>query len=222
LPGDDELLADTMSITPDHRIKVSITTRVRTEAGERAVRVVALSAKTALLYSPESVGAVGQCVDLLLTGIEREFEVRAGIERVESVFEGYASTVRFIVTDAEQRRRLNELLTLLLAGSGGGARKHPRILYEASLAVGQYGQGMLEELSLSGLSMRIPRQLANDAELTIAIPHILHRAPVLVAGRVTNQRPSPDGSYHTGVAFHPLSAERRMALSALLVDLMWR
>jgi hypothetical protein len=211
-----------MSTTPDHRIKVSITTRVRTEAGERAVRVVALSAKTALLYSPDSVGAVGHRVDLLLPAVERELEVKAEIERVESVFEGYASTARFVDADGAQRRSLNELLTLLLAGGGGGARQHPRILYEASLALGLYGQGMLEELSLNGLSMRISRQFAANAELTIAIPHILHRSPVVVAGRVTNQRPSTEGHYHTGVAFHPLSAEQRMALSALLVDLMSR
>jgi hypothetical protein len=211
-----------MSITPDHRIKVSITTRVQTQAGERAVRIVALSAKTALLYSPESVGAIGHSVNLLLPAIEREIEVMAGIERVDSVLEGYASTVRFIVADGELRRSLNELLTLLLAGSGGGARQHPRILYEASLALGQYGQGMLEELSLNGLSMRIARQLANNAELTIAIPHILHRPPVVLVGRVTNQRSSLEGGYHTGVAFHPLSAEQRMALSALLIDLMSR
>jgi hypothetical protein len=195
---------------------------VRTETGERAVRVVALSAKTALLYSPDSIGAAGHCVDLLLPSVAREIEVLVGIERVENVFEGYATTVRFIVADGELRRSLNELLTLLLAGSGGGARKHPRILYEATLAVGQYGHGMLEELSLNGLSMRIARQLAEDVELTIAIPHILHRPPVVLLGRVTNQRPSPEQGYHTGVAFHPLSAEQRMALSALLADLMSR
>jgi hypothetical protein len=70
--------------------------------------------------------------------------------------------------------------------------------------------------------MRIARQLDVNAELTIAIPHVLHRSPVVLAGRVTNQRPSLEGDYHTGVAFHPLSAEQRMALSALLVDLMAR
>jgi hypothetical protein len=208
----------------DHRIKVLITTRVRTELGERAVKLVAISAKTALVFAPESIGIVGHCVDLFLPAVGHDIEVLSGIERVDQVVEGYAATIRFIVADTEVRNSLNELLALLLAGDGGGSRKHPRILYDTpvTLGEGKLGRGRLEEISLSGMSVRVRDRLHNDTVLSVTVPQIRQRPPLVLVGRVVNQRLSAEGGYHTGIAFDTLGIDDRIALSALLADLMSR
>jgi hypothetical protein len=218
-------VADLNRAAGDHRIRVTTPTRVRTSDGERPVTVVALSARSALMLSAAPLGEVGRTIDLLLPGIDgADLEITAGIERVDQVREGVAVAVQFMIADPTLRRALGDLLALLLAGDGGGSRRHPRIFYDVRVRIGSDAEklGHLEEISLSGASIRVGARLETDDPLILRVPSLRDGASVRLVGRVVAQRPSLDGGYHTGVAFDGLDERTRGALSTLLADLMSR
>jgi hypothetical protein len=214
-----------LSAAQDHRIRVTTPTRVRTADGERPVTVVALSARSALMLADAPLGDVGRTIDLLLPGIAgAELEITAGIERSERVREGAAVAVQFMIADPPLRRALGDLLALLLAGDGGGARRHPRVFYDVRVRIGGDAKrlGRLEEISLSGASVRVGTRLSKDDLLILRVPLMRNGSSLRLVGRVVDQRPSPDGGHHTGVAFDDLDARTRGELGALLSDLMCR
>lgn len=209
----------------DHRIRVRTPTRVLTDAGARDVTVEALSARGALLFAPAPIGHVGRVVDLALPSLNgRELLITAGIERVDPVKGGEAVAVQFMIADVELRRGLNELLALLLDGTGGGTRRHPRVIYDVRVRLGPDGEriGRLEEISLSGASLRIGGQLPAGTPLVFRVPLVSGATWLKLVGRVVQQRLALDGGYHTGVAFDALDDATRVALSRLLADLMCR
>jgi hypothetical protein len=214
------------NLTPasDHRIRVTTPTRVRTADGERPVTVVALSARSALMLANEPLGDIGRTIDLVLPGIDgSELEITAGIERIERVREGEAVAVQFMIADPPLRRALTDLLALLLAGDGGGTRRHPRVIYDVRVRIGSEAEklGRLEEISLSGASIRVGKRLAKDEPLILRIPLISGEgSSVRVVGRVIDQRPAADGGHHTGVAFDDLDERTRAELGRLLADIM--
>ena len=210
---------------PDHRIRVHTATRVRTADGERPVTVVALSARSALMLADAPPGAVGRTLELLLPGVgDEELEITAGIERIDHVREGAAVAVQFMIAEPALRRALGDLLALLLAGDGGGERRHARVFYDVRVRIGSDAEkiGRLEEISLAGAAVRVGSRLAKDDPLILRVPLIRGGDSLRLIGRVVEQRRSPDGGYHTGVAFDALDERTRRALGALLADLMSR
>lgn len=211
--------------TIDHRIRVSTPTRVRTADGERAVTVVALSSRSALVLADAPLGDVGRTIDLVLPGIGgKELEITAGIERVERVREGAAVAVQFMIAEPPLRRALSDLLALLLASDGGGTRKHPRVVYDVRVRIGSEAEkiGRLEEISLSGASVRVGMRLPPDDIVILRVPMIRDGNTVRLLGRVVDQRPAADGGYHTGLAFDALDDKLRAQLGTLLADIMCR
>jgi hypothetical protein len=209
----------------DHRIRGTTPTRVRTSAGDRDVTVVALSARSALVLAPEPLDEVGRTVDLLLPGIGgAELEITAGIARTDRVREGAAVVVQFMIAEPSLRRALSDLLALLLAGDGGGTRKHPRVIYDVRVRIGSEAEhiGRLEEISLSGASVRVPMRLLNDEPLIMRVPLVRSGSFLRLVGRVVSQRKALDGGLHTGVAFDALDERMRIELGTLLADLMCR
>ena len=163
-----------MSAANDHRIRVSTQTYVQTDEGKHDVTVVALSARSALLFAGREVGVPGRVIELILPSLAgRELRVTAGIEKSERIKEGAAVTVHFIVADQELRLALNELLALLLAGTGGGSRKHPRVIYDVRVRVDSaslHDRARLEEISLSGGCIVTQMMLGPNAPLTVHVP----------------------------------------------------
>jgi hypothetical protein len=209
----------------DHRIRVSTPTRVRTADGERPVTVMALSARSALMLAAEPIGEVGRTVDLVLPGMSgAELEITAGIARIDHVKEGAAVVVQFMIADPSLRRALSDLLALLLAGDGGGTRRHPRIIYDVRVRLGSDSEqvGRLEELSLSGASIRVAMTLQKDDPVILRVPLMRSGTTLRILGRVVDQRPALDGGLHTGVSFDALDEPTRTDLSRLLADLMSR
>jgi hypothetical protein len=209
----------------DHRIRVTTPTRVRTADGERPVTVVALSARSALMVAAEPLGEVGRTVDLLLPGMDgSELEITAGIARVDRVKEGAAIVVQFMIAEPSLRHALTELLALLLAGDGGGTRRHPRIIYDVRVRLGSDAEqvGRLEELSLSGASIRVGMTLAVGDPVIVRVPLMRSGTSLCIVGHVVAQRPALDGGLHTGVSFDALDERTRTDLSRLLADLMCR
>ncbi len=199
--------------------------RVRNADGEHAVEVVAMSARSALVLARARLGDVGRTIDLVVAGADgRELEITAGIERVERVREGEAVAVQFMVAEPPLRRALNELLALLLTGDGGGTRRHPRIIYDVRVRIGSDAErlGLLEEISLSGASVRVGTRLLPGEPLIMRVPLVTQGNGLRIIGRVVEQRPASDGGFHTGVAFDDLDERTRTALGRLLADLMCR
>jgi len=214
-----------LSRAADHKIRVTTPTRVRTADGEKPVTVVALSAHSALMLADQPLGAVGRTIDLLLPGVDgTELEITAGIEKIEKVREGAAVAVQFMIADPPLRRAITDLLALLLAGDGGGTRRHPRVIYDVKVRVGSEAEriGRLEEISLSGASVRVGTRLAVGDPLILRVPLMRSGTTLRLIGRVVAQRPAPDGGHHTGVAFDDLDARTRVDLSMLLADIMCR
>ena len=208
----------------DRRIEVSAITRATTAAGERTVRIGGLSSRTALLLSAEPLGWSGQCIDLAVPVLGgRDLNVMAGISRSEPYRDGHATTVEFLIVDGDVRQKLNELLALLLSGESQSDDRQPRCVYDALVAYGptRVGRAHLQEISLTGLSMRTEERLAHDFVVCVTVPTL--RGTLLgLKGRVTGQRLSAEGGYVTTVDFEPLDGPRRTTLGELVVDLMCR
>ena len=208
----------------DRRIGVSAITRARTADGERTVRIVGLSARTALLIAAESLGFTGQCLDLDVPVVGgRDLSVMGGIARAERCKDGWAVTVEFVVVEGDVRRQLNELLALLLAGDLDDAAQKERVVYDAPVAYGPTAtqRAHLQEISLSGLSMRVHERMPHELVVDVTVP-TLRGESMALRGRVTGQRLSAEGGYITAVDFEPLDGTRRHALGTLVADLMCR
>ncbi|MCU1281769.1 MAG: hypothetical protein JWM53_5315 [bacterium] len=208
----------------ERRVQVAAVSCVRTPHGARAVRIVGLSARTALVLSTEPLGWPGQCVELDVPVVGgRDLAVLAGIVRAERVSDGHATAVEFVVVDAEVRRQLNDLLALLLAHEPEADVRQPRVVYDVAVAYGPTGQrrAHLQEVSLTGLSMRVAERMAHDLVVDVTLPS-LRGTEIAVRGRVTGQRLSAEGGYVTALDFEPLDGARRNALGVLLADLLCR
>ncbi len=209
----------------DRRIAVSAITSARTPSGERTVRIVGLSAKTALLLSPEPLARPGQTIDLDVPVIGgQELVVMAGVIKDEPTRDGVATAVEFVIVEAEVRRQLNELLALLLAGEPDADARRPRVVYDTWVAYGPTGgqRAHLQEVSLTGLTMRVSQRMAHGLVLDVTLPPFRAGAPIALRGRVTGQRLSAEGGYVTTLDFEPLDGARRYAVGALIADLMCR
>ena len=206
------------------RIKVHTLTRAVTTSGEREVVVLALSARSALVLAKDRLGHSGDTVDLVLPTLGgQELPITAGIERTERLAEGHVYTVEFMMVEQRVRRALDELLALLLGGDGGGTRQHPRIVHDVPVTYGEQGQDRadLEEVSMSGLSMRTHARIAEGSHLEVQIPDARGGVRLNVRGRVVNTRPATVG-FHVGLAFGTLDPDNRTRLAELLSELVRR
>lgn len=209
----------------DRRVEVSAITRARTAEGERTVRIVGLSSRSALLVSAEALGWPGQCIDVDVPMVGgRDLTVMAGIASSEPGRDGHVTSVELVVVDGDVRRQLNELLALLLAGEPDSDTRQPRVVYDVVVAYGPAGarRGHLQEISLAGLSMRVGERIAHDVVVDVAVPTLRGGASLVLRGRVGGQRLSAEGGYITAVDFEPLDRARRHELGALVADLMCR
>lgn len=235
IPGDGAIKSDTTTVGRAARsqgvgrsgqsIAVSAISRVIAWGRACTIRVVGVSATSALVSSPVSLGHEGQCVDLFLPVVgDREIRVTAGIVSSVESDKGYAVNLHFMIADVTLRRQLNELVALLLSGDADAAQKQPRVIYDVNVRYGARGErvGHLDELSLTDLSMRTEERLSNATPVRLTIPAFGNAPSVVIEGTVRGQRLSREGGYHTSIAFDALDLPSRRALSGLVADLMCR
>ena len=212
-----------MSSSPKRRIRVQTQTTVVTARGEQPVLMVAIGAQTALLLAAGPLARLGETLDLHLPAFGEDLLVTAGVERLEPVAEGTVMTVHFMVVEQHTRKKLEELLSLLLTGDGGGERRHPRIRHDIPIAYGEQAEhaAQLEEISLAGIAMRVDDKPAIGAPLKITIPDDRGGVRVVVRGKVVNERPTEDGkAFSVGIAFEGVEGATRNAIAALLAELV--
>jgi len=208
--------------TSRRRIRVQTQTTVTTTRGEHPVLMVAIGAQSALLLAAGPLARQGETLDLHLPGVGEDLVVTAGVESVEPVAEGTVMTVHFMVVERAVRQKLEKLLALLLAGDGGGERRHPRVRHDIPIGWSDDKQhsAQLEEISLAGVSMCTSDRPADHARLQIAIPDDRGGVRIAVRGKVANVRPSQDGRFSVGVAFESIDGATQFALEALLAELV--
>lgn len=208
----------------DRRIRVSTTARATIRDEPRDVLVVGISARNALFVTDREAGLTGSTLTLALPMVTGDIEVLAGIERIDRVPKGFAVSVAFIVTEHSTRQALNELMALLLGGDGGGARVHPRVIYDVAVKHGPTLSlpGRLEELSLRGASVRIGQRLSPGTTFRMAVPDFGTEPPLVLDANVVNQRVSKEGGFHTGVEFVGVTSSMSTRLARLLADLLCR
>jgi hypothetical protein len=209
----------------DVRIAVSAITNARTLDGDCTVRIVGLSAKTALLLSPAPLGIAGQTIDLWVPVVGgHDLEVMAGIAHDERTRDGVVTQIEFIVVEPDVRRQLNELLALLLAGDPDEDAARPRVVYDTLVTYGptRTQRAFLQEISLTGLTMRVGERIRHDTVVDVTLPPFRMGEPIELRGRVTGQRLSAEGGYITTLDFEPLAPLQRWSLGTLIADLMCR
>ena len=180
----------------NERVAVSAISRVITPTHTRVVRILGVSATTALVVARDPLGRVGQVVELFLPVVgNRELRITAGVVSADDVDPGHAVLLHFMVADVATRRQLNELIALLLAGDGDAARKQPRVIYDVQIRYGARGErvGHLEELSPGDLTMRALERIPNGAPIRLTIPGLVENAQLALEGRVTGQSLSREG-----------------------------
>jgi hypothetical protein len=205
------------------RIRVQTQTKVVTARSDHPVLMVAIGAQSALLLAGGPLARRGETVDLHLPGLSGDVIVTAGVERLDPVHEGTVITVNFIVVDQQMRKQLKELLSLLLAGDGGGDRRHPRIKHDLPLAYGEKAQhpAQLEEISLAGIGMRTRERLKVGSQVKVTFPDDRNGARIVMLGQVVNERFIEDkNEYAVGVAFVKVDTKTRAALEELLAGLV--
>jgi hypothetical protein len=186
--------------------------------------VIGLSARDALLVVPSALGATGDTLELMIPSPGKSaIEVTAGISKVETVGQELHVLVELMLVEQPVRRAINDLLGTLLGGDGGGARQHPRVVYDVPIRYGAGGRlpGRLEDLSQNGLAVRIEEQLEPGAPIEVLVPDYSGNRSLTLVGQVVQQRPAKEGGFHTGVAL-TLDPAVQTALTRLLADLLCR
>jgi hypothetical protein len=208
----------------DRRIRVATSARATIRDERRSILVVGVSARTALFVTDQEAGLTGSTLTLFLPTTAGELELLAGVERVDKVPDGFAVAVAFIVPNRETRTALNGLMALLLAGDGGGARTHPRVIYDVPVRYGPTlsSVGRLEEMSLRGASVRVGERILAGDHLKVSIPEFSTQAQLELEARVVHQRVSKERGYHTGIEFQSVESTLHTRLTRLLADLLCR
>jgi hypothetical protein len=207
------------------RIKVTTESRVRVHTAEIPVTIVGLSARDALVVSPQPLGVPGDIIDIYLPAVgRREIELTAGVGATEEISKDFAVVVEFMIAEPKLRVALNDHLRLILAGEGGGTRRHARVLYDVPVRYGASAEraGRLEEISFGGLALYVNEALSPGANLRVVVPDHKTNANLSFEGKVVDQRAAKEGGFLTGVELAPLSATMRGALARLLADLLCR
>jgi hypothetical protein len=171
----------------------------------------------------ELPGQPGELVQLLLPGPTGVIEVLSEVERMGGAAPALELILTFAMVEPGQRKALDQLLELLLAGTGGGARQAPRVARRLEVRLASHGgrAAMLVDLSRGGLGIVVVDSMALGETVRVRLP--TSDGELVIAGKVVNQRPVNVGgldTYQTGVAFHPLDAATAAALERFIADLL--
>jgi hypothetical protein len=174
---------------------------------------------SARLIVAELPAGQGERVQLHLPGPGGAIEVPSEVERVAGAAPAFEMVVTFALVEPTRRKELDQLLRLLLAGSGGGARKSPRVARRLEVRLVSRGEqaALLTDLSRGGLGLVSADPLVVGEEVHVRVGDLVLR------GRVVNQRPVTAGGLlatQAGIAFLPLDAATTAALDRLLIQLL--
>src|SRR5947209_5523865 len=96
----------------------------------------------------------------------------------------------YMPPDAGAARHPTAPAELRSAGAPDAGRGPLRVVYDVVVAYGPLGarQAHLQEIALSGLSLRTAERIAHDTVLDVAVPAMRGDGTIALRGRVTGQR----------------------------------
>jgi hypothetical protein len=178
---------------------------------ERSVLLREVSRRTARLFSDAPLGDPGAVVQLVLPSINGDLTVKAQVLSARACAADHDVTVLFVTDD--DSAGLEALLDLLLAGRGGGDRRHPRVIHRLAARLLDHPQveAHIEDVSKGGCGLLLA---AREFELGELI-HLAVGDLTLPPARVMNQR--PDGElFRIGAQFEFRDEAERAAVEALV------
>jgi Tfp pilus assembly protein PilZ len=209
------------------RIHVSTTIQVATPAGMVDAELRDLSKGGACFQIAESIGEVGETVELFLPSLDKsEIAVMGQITRLTPLPSGLKEYgVRFDVVEPKMREQLLELIEVLLSASGGGRRSHPRVARRIEIRFGQLLDlaGILEDISQGGLMMTVNEPLVLYEEVDVSVPDTSGGELLILHGRVVNQREvkrETERVWRVNLEFTQMRPEAKSCVEALLRAVM--
>lgn len=209
------------------RIQARTTVEVRHGGGALAAELRDLSQGGASLFVAPGIEVTGT-IALCIPGPDGDpVAVDVEIVRSTKLESGQQLGVRFVDTSAAELAAVDYFLGVLLSGSGGGQRAHPRIARRLNISYGSPPEflAMVENISLGGLAMLVHEEVAVGDPLLVVLPAEDGEDLLTLPSEVVNCRPvegSAPAEYLIGLSFQDLSTQRRALLDALLLDLVER
>src|SRR5262245_49776991 len=132
-------------------IQLSTSINVVGPKGSAPATLVELSRAGARLVSRLQLGDAGATLVLDLG----DTKVRARVVRSTAGAREHSTSVLFLASEAAEQQGLQQMIAKLMAGDGGGKRKHPRVARRVDMRYGNLHelQAQLQDISRGGLSM---------------------------------------------------------------------
>lgn len=179
-----------------------------------------LARDSARLSIAELPAAAGEMLEIFLPGPRGTIEVMTEVLRVNGAAPDFDVVVTFAVVEPTQRRDLDMLLKLLLAGDGGGQRAAPRIARRLEVRWGDLGErtAILVDLSRGGLGMLVGVPLKREEHVVVRVPTA--RGDLVLAGTVANVRQVATLTWQAGVQLTGVDEVTRRQLDRFLEQLV--
>jgi len=183
----------------------------------------------AQFHCHEEPGQAGETLEVELPyHLHEPIRIESEILRVEAAGEGrYMVAVRFSSISPAEESHLEHVLEMLLSGSGGGRRVHPRLVQRLEIYFDDPSdvRATLEDISHGGLSVTVPYAFAlnQSVELTVYarrwIGELRLRARVVHQETSEGERPQ---LYRIGLRFEHPTPDLRELVGRLLKRLISR
>lgn len=183
----------------------------------------------ALFHCDAVPGDVGDMLEVELPYHVREpIRIESEILRVNREEDGrHAVAVRFSSVSTEAEAHLEKVLEMLLSGTGGGRRRHPRLVQRLEIYFDDPAdiRATLEDISHGGLAVTVPYSFSIDQSVQLTV----YGRPVVrelrLRARVVNQTTVEDDKlqlFRVGLKFEHPTDELQSLIERLLKKLASR
>lgn len=201
------------------RIEASLVCTLATASDTADAVVANLSKGGAAILAPLNAAQVGELVTLMLERSEGlvTLALTSTVVRKEERDGRGVYGLEFEPLPPDDEAQLALLLQLLLAGSGGGRREHPRVAarVEVTCRTETIFRAWLNDLSKGGLSLRATKDVAVGEELVVSFGLPGLKGLVEVRARVSSRQAVGD-AFRLGVQFVPLTATEQAQVNRTL------
>jgi len=209
----------------DTRIEAHTKLDIVDRSGPRQIELRDLSQGGACLFVAGSHPLAGDDIEVLIPTDGEAVAVQATVVRTTILEDGWLVGVRFRERDASSLAAVDHMIGVLLVGTGGGRRSHPRIAHRLEVRCESHDDlvAILENISMGGLAMNVSAAVEVGEQLLVVLPGEDGEDLLTLPCRVANQREvvgTDPPQYMLGLSFEELSAQRRAMLDAMLIDIL--
>lgn len=213
------------------RIHAQVPIRVVVPGSRRTQRalLVNLSWGGALFHCDEIPGNAGDVIEVELPyHLKESIRIESEILRVSAEKDGrHTVAVRFSSISPDAEYHLEKVLEMLLTGTGGGRREHPRLTQRLEIYFDDPAdiRATLEDISRGGLAVTVPYSFSLNQSVQLTVFGDAGFGELRLRARVVNQTAIDEGKlelFRIGLKFeHPTAALQEL-VSRLLRKLASR